>query len=206
MPSGAEIISFFEGYYANYGYLIVFIAAVIESTLIFGWFFPGMYLALMATLYSQQGTLSLPLVVLFAALGWLTGSSINYAFGRFGWYKIFLRLGLNKLLEKGQRLTDKYGRRAIFLSHSYPSFSPSVSVVSGIFKVPFSTFFLWALSSILFWTSLYAIVGYLAGYQRKLVESILDYIAIPFTVIAVFWLIRKVYNRLNKKDQGEILP
>lgn len=100
MPSGTEIIAFFDHYYSLYGYPLVFLFSVLETIFGLSWQVPGTFVVLLATFYARQGTLFLPYVLILAIVGWFIGDNINYFLGKYGWYRFFSLVGDGKRFEK----------------------------------------------------------------------------------------------------------
>lgn len=206
MPSGREIFSFLEQYYAVWGYLIVFGAAIAESTPFLAWFVPGVYLAVLGAIYSTSGTIEFPILVFSLALGWFIGDNINFVFGRMGWYTFLNKIGLGHLLARGERWMKKHEGAALLIGHVSPNISWSVTMTCGILKIPYRTFVWQTLVSVILWSTAYGIVGYLLGYHRSLVEKIFDFGFWPFTALFVAWVVWRIFLTVKHRRIHHILP
>lgn len=206
MPSGSEVFAFLEQYYATWGYLIVFIAAILESTPFTAWFVPGVYLAILGAIYSTSGIISFPSLVFSLSLGWFIGDNIDFVFGRLGWYSFLNKLGFGHLLSRGERWMKKHEGAALLIGHVSPNISWSVTMTSGILKIPYRTFFWQTLLSVILWSTAYGTVGYLLGYQRPLVEKIFDWAFWPFIALFVVWVLWRISLTVKHRRIHHILP
>lgn len=192
MPSGTEIIAFFDHYYSLYGYPLVFLFSVLETIFGLSWQVPGTFVVLLATFYARQGTLFLPYVLILAIVGWFIGDNINYFLGKYGWYRFFLWLGMEKGLKKGEKFMKKRGQLALFLGHAIPAFATFVSTAAGILKIPYKKYLVFISLSIVFWVSLWGPVGYFLGDYRRQVEIFVDLITWPTTLAILVWFFYKI--------------
>lgn len=84
IPSAADIINFLQGYYADWGYWLVFLGSFFENTIIVGLFAPGGTILLLAGFYAKQGALNLSSVMLLGWAGMFLGDNFDYWLGRTG--------------------------------------------------------------------------------------------------------------------------
>lgn len=102
IPPPAEIISFLENLYNNYGLFALFVAAFFESLVYVGLYFAGSFIMLFIVLFSDGKFLTLFSISLVITLAILLASIINYAFGK---NVIFKAKGKDEI--KGKRGVSK---------------------------------------------------------------------------------------------------
>lgn len=148
----------------QYGLTGILISSFIGSTI----FVPLSVELLLPILIKAH--INLYLIIIFASVGALVGSWVNYAFGCFGYNLVKARIGTDKL-EKASRIMDKYGTFGLFFIIFVPLPLPipvdPITVIPGIAKMDFTKFSIVVFLAKLFWYAL--VVGILNG--------ILNYIA-----------------------------
>ncbi len=198
MPTGAEIIAFFDQYYAAYGYPLVLLFSILETIFGISWQLPGTFIVILATFYARQGTLYLPYVLVLAMIGWFIGDNINYFLGKYGWYRFLLWVGMKEGLKKGERLMKKHGKMALFLGHAIPAFATFVSTAAGVLGMAYKKYLVFISFSIVFWVMVWGPVGYFLGDYRREVEIAVDFIAWPTALTILGWFIYKTVKIFGK--------
>jgi membrane protein DedA with SNARE-associated domain len=169
--------------YDQYGYLIVFLGALGENTALLGLALPGGTLALLGAFYARQGTLNLLWVIFFAWIGTVLGYHADYLLGRFALGKFMARWGDSKLgkrlrlparLRLGRRLLDRYGGRAILLSHVVGHIRSFVALSAGATKMSYRRFLAFELVAALIWNIGFSVLGYLAGAEYERIQTIFE--------------------------------
>ncbi len=202
------IIEFLKSQYASYGYLIIFLGAFAESTILLGLLLPGSTMLILGAVFAAQGTLSLPLVIAFGWAGMFLGCCTDYLIGRAGLWEIIKRTPLHKWLDKGLKdaslVLHTKGGRTIFLSHLMGQVRTFVAVTAGIVKMPFQKFAVYELPTTLSWAVVYSLVGYLAGNNIELIQQFfsgLGLVAFGIAVIIYLW-----WKRQRKFAQRRKIP
>jgi membrane protein DedA with SNARE-associated domain len=172
LPSADTLVDFVVNLFNQYGLVIVFFAALIESILLVGGYFPGtmiIFLSLSVSGGDLQKTLA---TVLVATAGMLVGYSIDYFLGKNGVSKILNKLNLNNEVEKLKKEIDRQGLWAGFFLYILPGFGSLISTTFGILKFNFLNFFGFILLTVLIWNSIWGITGYVFGDEvLKLITS-----------------------------------
>lgn len=163
LPPAEEIIASAKNYYEIYGYWVVFIAALVEGALLINWYLPGGVVVLLGVVLSRESDINIFIVLALIVLGFFTTAVINYGFGRFGWYHVFLKLGLEKPLEKVKSKVKDKGLNVLFTTYIHPNFGALAATASGILRLPFYRFCLYSFVSIFLWNSMWATVFYYFG-------------------------------------------
>ena len=197
LPSPEEIIAFTQKYYEKYGYSVVLIGALAEGALFINWYLPGSIVVALGVVFAKQAGLSVLLVLALVILGFFITALLNYALGRFGWYHVFLKLGLQTPLEKVQSKVKDKGLKILFTTYVHPNFGALAATASGILRLPFAKFFLYSLISISVWNSFWTIIFYYFG------SALINHVNLLIIVAGIF-----IYFMLVKsfKEQKVNIP
>ncbi len=169
--------------YNQWGYLIVFLGVLGENTAVLGLVLPGGTLALLGAFYAREGTLALPLVVLFAWLGTVIGYSTDYLLGRYALGRLApvvmtsrlgRRLRLPGRLRLAGRLLTRHGGKAIMISHTFGHLRSFVALTAGMTHMRYPRFLAFELVAALLWNTGYCLLGYLAGTQRERLQLFIE--------------------------------
>jgi len=178
-----DLIEALAPLYDRWGYLLVFLGTLGENTALLGLVLPGGTLALLGAFYARQGTLALPLVILFAWLGTVAGYHSDYLIGRFVLSRVAprvtstplgRRLRLAGRLRQARALLSKHGGKAILLSHTVGHIRSFVALSAGATHMRYRRFLAFELLAALLWNTGYCLLGYLAGTQRERLQMILE--------------------------------
>src|SRR3989344_6840803 len=162
-PSSEEIIAFTQKYYETYGYSVVLVGALAEGALLINWYLPGSIVVALGVVFAKQAGLNIFLMLGLVVLGFFLTALFNYALGRFGWYHVLLKLGLQTPLEKMQSKVADKGLKILFTTYVHPNFGALAATAAGILRLPFAKFFLYSLISIAVWNSFWTIIFYYFG-------------------------------------------
>ena len=178
-----DLIDALAPLYNEWGYLIVFLGVLGENTAVLGLVLPGGTLALLGAFYARQGTLALPLVVLFAWLGTVLGYSTDYVLGRYALGRVVpmvtasrlgRRLRLAGRLRQARRLLAHHGGKAIMISHTVGHIRSFVALTAGMTHMRYRRFLAFELVAALLWNTGYCLLGYLAGAQRERLQLFIE--------------------------------
>lgn len=140
LPPEAELIRTISNWLATYGLVVIFLGSILEAILFVGFYFPGSLI-----IFLGVGLAPNPLQALYAviavSLGMLCGYHINYIVGRYGWYRIFLKLGMKKGLENAQAKMQNNDIRYIFYTFWNPGLASFTSTAAGILHLPYVRFY-----------------------------------------------------------------
>ena len=115
--AGFDILQFLQNALSTIGYPAVLLFVMIESS---GIPFPGETMLLLASFYAAvNGSLQIPLVIAFAALGAIVGDNIGYYIGRTGGKAFVERYGRYVFikpehLERAEKFFKKHGDKTVF--------------------------------------------------------------------------------------------
>lgn len=199
MPDLAELLeqalARLEPFYESWGYLVVMGGALLEHTFFLAWAMPGGILVALGGLYAQDGELSLPLVILGGMLGFVLGDHIDYFVGRRG-------SGVLDRLLKGRHVSPSYvwSLRAIpALLLAYTNTIPRAALFMGgaASGLAYPRFLAISLSLAAFWSSVFSILGYWLGSNRRRLFGVLEWVGSGPLLLLI--LAAVVYFFLNRR-------
>lgn len=170
----SEWLALIGGFYEEYGYALVLVAAALENTLLVTLFFPGGTMVLLGGVYARLGTLELHWVILVGWVGTFLGASFDYALGRLN-DRTWLRRVLEQrhmagALERAGELLRRYGPLAFLAGHFIAQVRSLVAVAAGATRLSYPRFVLYEAPAALAWSAAYGIGGYLLADQLPVFE------------------------------------
>ncbi|RJQ29017.1 hypothetical protein C4565_02710 [Candidatus Parcubacteria bacterium] len=176
-----------EVWFRSYGLIVLFISAFIEGVLLFGGYFPGVFVIFISIVLSQ----SIPdaiLRVAVASVGLFLAHVFNYALGKYGWHRLLSRFGLKHSIAQAQENLVAHGALAIFSSYWLPSIGTLTDTAAGILQMPFKKFFVASLLSVIFWDSLVGTIVYIIGPKSLAIASSggITELIIQFSIVAIW--------------------
>ncbi|MDB5081415.1 MAG: hypothetical protein JWP00_3339 [Chloroflexi bacterium] len=206
-----DILDFVKQQYATLGYLIVFLGSYFENTVFLGMILPGGSLVMLGAIYASEGTLNLPLVILFGWIGMFLGNSTDFWLGRLGLLRIIQKTRLKATLEPymitAKDFLDRRGGMAIFLSHFIGHLRSFVALTAGATLFPFARFARYELFAALVWNTIYCLAGFFFAESIKKVEGLFSGVGIGLVVlIAVGYGIFKIYDWYKGRNDHTIPP
>jgi membrane protein DedA with SNARE-associated domain len=163
LPTSEELLNLFARYYAEYGYQILFVAALLESLVLINLFAPGQVALALGIVFSRTGETHLPFVVLAVASGILIGFTIDYFVGYYGFGDLLKRFGQGTVFEKAKKELRKNGGRSIFIAFINPNLGGYMSLAAGASKLEITIFGLIAFFSVIFWVIAWSLLIYSLG-------------------------------------------
>lgn len=183
MPDLGSWLDALQRFYDHFGYVLVFFGALGENTALLGLLLPGSTLALLGGFYARQGTLNLWLVLLLAWWGTVLGYNLDYLFGRFVLGRLVGRWGATPLgrrirlagrMRLARGFLARHGGKAILLSHIIGHIRSFVALSAGASQMRYRRFLGFELVAGLLWSSVYVLIGYLAGSERERLMLLLE--------------------------------
>ncbi|MEV6529334.1 DedA family protein [Streptomyces sp. NPDC051639] len=174
-PLGSELavnVLSAQSLLAAFGVLGVGVVMFAETGLLIGFFLPGDSLLFTAGLLctgSGQGglKLSLPALLVAAAVGALAGAQCGYLIGRKAGGALLARSGSPRLhagAQRAEELLERYGHaKAIVLARFVPVVRTVLNPMAGALQVPVRTFTLWQVVGGLVWSLGLTLAGYALG-------------------------------------------
>jgi len=199
-----QVIDFIEPLFANWGYVIIFLVALLEHSIMAGLAIPGDAVLLLGALYAGLGQLNIVWVIVLAFLGSVAGDNLGYLFGRklgrpiLDKHGDFMRLNARVLLV--ERYFEKYGGATIFIARFVTFAGTLASPVAGMSRMKYRKFLAYEVAGSLVWATGYGLLGYFFGRSEELIQKVFKYVG--NTLLAVFILIALIayiVHRVRKR-------
>lgn len=163
LPTQDEMVATVQNYILLYGVITIFVASLLESMLFVGWYFPGSLVIFLGVSATTGNPILGFKTVLAVCLGMMTGYSINYFLGKYGWYKVLIKFGFKEELIKIEKMLEDKGVFATFFLYIMPGMGCLLSTAFGVLKTNFLKFFAFTASMVFFWNTLWGILVYTFG-------------------------------------------
>lgn len=151
LPDGAELAAIGQEYFLRFGFLAVFVAALIEAVFMVNIYFPGSFVIVLAVYLSDRSLGQLTEIATVSGLGFFLSGIGNYWLGRGGFYRALLKLGKANTIERMHAFMERRGAWATFLTAFHPNFLAICQVCHGIALEPFRRVMLLSALGLLFW-------------------------------------------------------
>lgn len=179
------IAELFQGALENLDYFWVTFFMMIESSFIP---FPSEIVVIPAAFMAAEGTMSLPLMILFATIGGLLGATINYVLSYTLGRKIIYAFADSKLghlclldsekVAYAEEYFRKRGVLATLIGRLIPAVRQLISIPAGLSKMNFGKFAFFTFLGAGAWNIILACIGYgFHGVMNKdeLIEKVQHY-------------------------------
>jgi membrane-associated protein len=167
---------------ATFGPLGVFVVMFAETGLLIGFFLPGDSLLFTAGVLAATGAgsalhVSLPAVIVAAAVGAVAGAQVGFLLGRRGGSAVLSRVKNRHVHEgvaRGSAMLSRYGYgKAVVLARFIPVVRTVLNPLVGVTGMPARQFALWQLLGGLLWTVGVTLAGYALGASVPNIDSYL---------------------------------
>lgn len=192
-PNPDVLLDTLKRYFAQYGYPVLLISAIIESVPVINIYFPGSSIILLAAAFSHQGSLSIYFVIILTMASFTATYALNYYIGMRGWYHLFSRFGMGDAIERSKKQVEKHGSWWIWISYVHPNIGALTSTAFGILKLDFKLFLVQSTLANIFWSIFWGLVMYFSSDQvigiltaRWLVVAVIASIIIAKVLIGIF--------------------
>jgi membrane protein DedA with SNARE-associated domain len=190
----------------EYSYLTLFCALMLELICIP---IPNEALLSYVGILSFHGKLNLILSLLSAGSGGILGATISYWIGyklgvpffrKFGRY---IHMGPEKM-DRISKWYGKYGKVLLVFSFFIPGIRHIASIISGVIRLPFRSFCIFAYIGVFLWTGTFLSLGYVLGpqwdkYQGE-IQKWLVLASIFFGIVLLCYLVIKANRRYIKES------
>jgi len=200
----ASITSFVEQH-NRWALLILFGLVALES---FGLPLPGETVLIACSVLASQGALSIPLVVIVAALAAIIGDNLGYWTARTGGRALLLRYRLTrgyaeKYLPRGERFFARHGGKAVFFGRFVAALRVVAAWSAGLSHMNAWRFFAWNAAGGIVWATAVGLVAYYLGHAAaKAIGTYGLFAAGGALVLAAigFLVVRRIEHRVVKDD------
>ncbi|MDR1724989.1 MAG: DedA family protein [Bacteroidales bacterium] len=152
--------------------------------------------------------LNIILVVIFATLGAIIGSIINYYLAKWLGRPIIYKFAESKIgkmcllnkekIENAEKYFIKHGKASTFIGRLVPAVRQLISIPAGLAKMNIGTFILFTSLGALIWNVILAFLGYLAHGQKDLIDkysSEISYVLLALGILFVLYLLYKSFSK-----------
>lgn len=193
LPEADEFMRLARQYYAEYGYWVVFFGALAEGLLFLNWYLPGSAVAVLGVVFARETGQSVLWVLALIMIGFLITSVLNYWLGKYGWYRLFLKLGLKKPLDETKKKLEAKGLPIIFSTYFHPNVGALIATSAGILQLDFKKFFYYSAVSLFLWGSFWGVIVYFFGSQLLEFGTIKVMVAI-LGLWTLYYIIKNIYQ------------
>lgn len=198
LPSTETLISIIGVFFQKYGVIVILVSACIEGMLLFGGYFPGVFVIFISVVTSESLSEAIFRISIGTA-GLIIAHIINYFLGKYGWHKLFEKFGLKSSIESKKSNLVKNGAFAIFGSYWLPSMSALTDTAAGILLMPFKKFLLFSITASIFWNFLVGFIVYYMGNKALIfaTSGSITELLIDFSIIFI-WVVILLIIDLKK--------
>jgi membrane protein DedA with SNARE-associated domain/membrane-associated phospholipid phosphatase len=193
------------GLFGHWGYLVIFLAAFLESSAFVGLLVPGESVVVVAGFLASQGILDLGDCLWLIALGAVLGDSVGYSFGKAigrGYFERNRKLLLlkEKHIRKVDGYFERHGGKTVFFGRFVGVLRAMAPFVAGMSRMPYRKFALYNIAGGVIWAATFTILGYFFGRSWRLIEHWSGragvFILFLFLVLGAFaYLYKKIVSR-----------
>lgn len=198
-------VEYIEHLFAQYGYFVLFIGLTLEFIALP---FPGETTMTYAGYLSYQGIIHWLPAIILSFLGTTFGMTLTYWIGYKAGMPFIHRYGKWLFLsehkvEKTNHWFNKYGKKLLFIGYFIPGVRHFTGYFSGIIRIPFRTFALYAYSGACFWVIFFIGLGYICGpYWESVFELIVGYAWKIAVALGAFFLVYLLFKKKKQREQG----
>jgi membrane protein DedA with SNARE-associated domain/membrane-associated phospholipid phosphatase len=189
-------------YMNQYGYIVLFVALLLELLALP---LPGEVIMSYAGFLVFQGHMNWPLSILMAGLGSSIGMTIAYWIGFKLGTPFFNKYGHRffmgpERIEKTTKWFSAYGNKLIFIAYFIPGIRHITGYFSGITRLTFRTYALYAYSGAFVWVGTFITLGKILGPQwQHFHNSIKKYLIIGSIVVAIILVVYYVFKKYKEQ-------
>lgn len=196
LPSDAELKVIVTTWITTYGLPLVFIGALLEAILFVGLYWPGSLVIFLGVALAPNPKHAVA-AVLCVSVGMLIGYSINYALGKYGWYRLFVKLGMQQMLSNAEQKMQENDVRYVLYTFWNPGLAAFTATAAGTLQIGYRHFMLLAIGAVALWNTFWGVVVYSLG---ETAVNALDFRVI-IGVISL-WVLFEVVMTIRKKYQA----
>jgi len=160
----------------HWSYLIIFLAAALESAAFLGLLIPGESIMLASGFFAHQGLLELDAVIVVGIIGAILGDNIGYQLGSHLGREWLLRHGTRfglkpKRLDKAEAFFARHGAKAVFFGRFVGFARALVPFLAGASRMRYRQFIVYNAIGAVLWTLACVLLGYFLGASWRVAEQ-----------------------------------
>lgn len=173
-----NLVDWLLPFFANYGYLFVFLGVFLENSAGLGLIIPGETILILGSIFAARGSLNIVAVIVIAFVGAVLGDNLGYYIGRRGGRRFLLKYGKyifvnRRRLAHVDRYFKKHGGKTIFVARFTSFLRALAALVAGSAKMPYRQFFLYDIAGAFIWSIIISLLGYFLGGNWDLIAKII---------------------------------
>ena len=191
----------------HWSYLIIFLAAFLESAAFMGFIVPGETIVILSGFLASQGYLSLGSCIPIIAVGAVLGDGTGYLLGRVvgrGYFEKHKRLLFLKErhIRKAEEYFRKHGGKTVFIGRFIGFLRAMGPFAAGMSKMRYGSFFIYDIAGGTIWAASFTLLGYFFGQSWQLIETWSGRVGLfsAFIVLVIASFIY-LYRRVAKRQQ-----
>lgn len=186
----------------HWGYLIIFLSAIIEALPALGTFSPGHTIVILGGFFAQLGVLRLSAVVLVAAAGAIIGDLLGYVIGRRYGHNFISRYGKyfffnQEKYEATRQMVNQHAGKTLIIGRFSAFTRAFAPFIAGISHVRFGKFIAYDFIGGLAWAVASVLLGYFFGQTFAVAAKYFGYI-VSAALVAIIAIVLG-YRLLNKR-------
>jgi membrane protein DedA with SNARE-associated domain len=164
-------------FFGHHAALLAFSGAFIENTVVLGFLLPGGTVVALSGAAGRTANVSLPLLIISAALGMTLGAVTNYYCGRAGVHQLLNRRWTGKVgrdlaqqLQNAEPLLRRHGWWVMLFAHAVGPGRSTLALAAGASGFSLPRFLVIELPAAFLWSALYAGGGFLLASRWQNLE------------------------------------
>jgi len=172
------------------GYAAVFLFIAVESS---GIPFPGETMLLTASAYAGAGHLQIPLVILAAIAGAITGNNCGYVLGRTGGRRLVRRYGHyvrldERKLQSAQHYYRRHGDKTVFFGRFVAVLRAWSAFLAGLNHMHWRKFVIFDAAGAIVWSILWGVLAFEFGRHLSSLERLVTDVGIAGVAVVALLL------------------
>jgi membrane protein DedA with SNARE-associated domain/membrane-associated phospholipid phosphatase len=164
------------GLLGHWGYLIIFIAAFLESAAFMGLLVPGESIVVLSGFLASQGYLEIGDLLWVVSLGAVLGDSVGYSLGKAigrGYFKRHKRLLFlkDKHFQRVDTYFRQHGGKTIFFGRFVGFLRAMAPFAAGMSRMPYGRFLVYNAAGGILWSACFILLGYCFGQSWQLIDK-----------------------------------
>lgn len=153
-------------YVNQYGLFLIFVILFLEALNLTG--IPAIVILPTIGFFTEQTSYSFLSIWIMTVIGSVCGAILYYMisrkFGRLLFNFFYTKFPMTqKGLNKATELSQRYGAMTCFIGRVLPSVRTFISLMAGVFEIPFQTYLLYSSAGIMIWNLMTLLIGYLTA-------------------------------------------
>jgi membrane protein DedA with SNARE-associated domain len=197
LPSMAMLVDILQDLFLQYGLIIVFVAAFLESLFLIGNYFPGTIILAFSIATTSHSLYYAVVMSLIIAIAMLCGYSLDYILGRYAGEKIIKKFNLEKEIDNYKVKIEENSIWSFFTLYVLPGFGSLFSVSAGAMNISYKKYMSFLVPTVLFWNVVWVIGGFIFGEQLlSLIKS--GYFGFMIlTIFIIYFIVSGKYKQFQ---------